>query len=580
MPREQLNVLTYSTWSETHRGVAMPLREIADRFQAYSLETAVGLLTRIEFLLWNADRQDSQVQDYIGEGLLGANDWRAMVAAAKGTDPEDVPSGQTRPVMWFTQLVLNAAKVAILECPLEKSAAEPPDLKGLAIAILGLSDHIELASPARGTLEAETRLRHHVIVNSVFNEAERQMTLLPLGRRIYLDAHADLRTSHDYVNLPELLERAIQLDPDALLAIGIGVSAYWQSRDTTKFHLGVAPLDLKEYMRTTKVTAEQVDTFLRVTARDPKEMRRAVAGRYSLADLKPFSFVPIAETPIVAFGNRQYCLSFKLLTRRLSTDLHYFFLQYLGEADRKRYLFFHGVVFEETVHRTFRQCLRRVRRTSFGAPLARYFELDRLETQPEERRADAAIVTPEVVILLDAKAGRYPAPVFDGDLAALEGFIESNLLKAAGQIDATFNRLKDGSLRVPHLDLARVRHIIPVVVMLQYVGWNPLLAEHVAAQLAAKGLLADPRFTELQLVELESLLILADNRQRGDLNLPGLFLERAQNRWFSGNSFHNFLYAQGDRISWRTPSLRRELNELFADVTRYMRFEPKESRNE
>lgn len=570
MANAHLNVAAYSTWSEMQGGRRMSVREIVERFRTFTLETAIGALTRIDFLLWDADRADSEVQDSIGEGLLGPKDWRTLVGAARRSDPKDVPSGQTRPLIWFPQLVLNAVKVAFLECP-AALGGEPPDLKDLAIGILGLSDYIAPAIPEPRTPEADRMLRHQLIVNGVFNENERELTLLPLGRRIYLDEHADLRSNGAYVNFAKLLERAIKLDRDTLLSIGTAVSAYWRTRDKAKFHLGVEPLRLTKYLSTTRITSDQVEAFLRVTARTPDAMQEAIRKQYAVDDLKPFSFVSIAQTPIVSIDGRQYCLSFKLLTRRLSTDLHYFFVQFLGEDEKQKYFGFHGIVFEHAVHQTFRQCLRRVRRASCSAPLARYQELDRCDEERQLPRADAVIVAGDVLIVLDAKAGRYPAPVFDGDLPVLDEYLEHNLLKAAGQIDATVERLGNGSLVVPHLNLSRVRRIIPVVVLLQYAGWNPLLATHVASCLAAKGLLKDPRYTELQVVELASLLILADNPQRSDLSLPALFLQRAENPWFSGNSFHNFLVALGDRLSWRTPTLRREYRAMLDDAIDYMR---------
>src|SRR5690606_24025574 len=71
--------------------------------------------------------------------------------------------------------------------------SESADFVDLGEAILGLSDHLDPRIDTAAPDSLDTALRHHLIVNAVFNEAEDLHAHLALGRRLYLDDHAGLR---------------------------------------------------------------------------------------------------------------------------------------------------------------------------------------------------------------------------------------------------------------------------------------------------------------------------------------------------------------------------------------------------
>ncbi len=534
----------------------MPLKEVRERFRAYSLPTVMGVLQRIDFLLWDTNGPDRAVQDQIGQGLLDHTRWTALCSAFR-PPASDVPSPQRRPFFWFQQLILNAAKLAFIESP-ENNSTEPSDFVSLAEGILGLSDHLDPQLPEG---QDDALLRHQITVNGVFNAHERQLTLLPLGRRLYLNRHDDLRSHPLWVDFVSLFKQATGLSPEKFLAIGMSVIGYWQTRDKSRFHESASVLDLRKYLAATSLTAADIDAFLKVAARSSDQMRQAVIDRYSPDDLRPFTFVPFAETPMVEIQNYHYCLSFKLLTRRLSTDLHYFFVQFLSDTARRKYFAFHGVAFENLVHSTFRQGLRRPKRRSSTAPLAKYYVLDELDHEASEMRADAVLVVGDLAIVLDAKAGRFPSPVFDGEVASLETYVENTLIKAARQIDATISRLKSGTLSLGRAGL--IARFVPLVVCLQTFGWNPLLAGHVARRLREIGILQDQNTSPLQVAELEPLMVLSENDHGANVTLPDILSARAANKYHEAFPLQNYLCSLGDKISWRTPRLRREMQDIY-----------------
>lgn len=434
---------------------------------------------------------------------------------------------------------------------------------------MGLSDYV---AAKQADLATDEGLRAHLTANAVFNENERQLTLLALGRRLYLDDHARRKAHPLYVSFPTLMERATGLPATALQAIGIAASAYWQTRNARKAHEGAIPLEMKPYFAKTTITPEQIDAFLRVVSDTPEGFQTRVAARYSIGELKPFSFVPFAETPILNLGQRQYCVSYKLLTRRLTTDLHYFFLQYLPEADRKAYLGFHGVAFEDTVHAALHQCTKRPRKAKVTPPQMRYYELDDFRKDDGESLADGLLVSEDTAVILDAKAGRYPAPVLEEDQKSLLRFLETNILKAARQINSTITQLKTRKISPKGFSVDSIRRFVPVAVTLQYIGWNPLLTAHILKRIKDEGLLTDPRCAEMQVAELASLLIVADNEPQHDTTLPALLLRRALDPWYSANSLQNYLVSLGAKLSWATPTLRRELTETYSVAARAMGF--------
>ena len=196
--------ITYDSWRTTHGGSVMPLSDVCDRFSQFSLETVVGVLQRAELLLWHAGRPDSEVQNRIGLGLFEPVEWQELLSKVPRT--VDGSAGQTRSFFFFSQQILNAAKVALLVCP--DSQSKEPSLAVLGEALIGLTDHLDPKAPGGDSSLSPEELRHHVTLNAVFNQAERQLTLLPLGARLYLDSHDALRSHPQYVDFNELIVEA------------------------------------------------------------------------------------------------------------------------------------------------------------------------------------------------------------------------------------------------------------------------------------------------------------------------------------------------------------------------------------
>jgi len=544
----------------------MPIGEVFDRFRSFPLDTVLGVTQRVEYLLATSDRPDSAVQDRIGAGLFGANTWARLVdksrrwSRASGTR-------QHRPLFWHTQLAINASKVALLACP-DTVRSESADFVDLGEAILGLSDHLDPRIDTAAPDSLDTALRHHLIVNAVFNEAEDLHAHLALGRRLYLDDHAGLRQHPNWMDLSQLIAENVGVDPETLTAVGVAVFAFFRSQRHETIHDNARALDLYAYLSSTSISEAQIAAFLSVVSRSSDDMRAAVAARYAENDLRPFCFRPFAETPLVQIGRRQYCISMKLLTRRITSDLHFLFVQHLAEDVKQRYFSFHGMAFERLVHETLAKVSRRHRKLRNSTSAIKYYRIDEYERASGDRRADGVVVKGKTAVVLDAKAGRLPAPVMAGDWDALDTYLSGTLVKAARQIDATIRRLRSGELTLP--GTGRIQQFVPMVVTLQYVGWNPLLQAWLDGVLQAEGILQDMDTLPIQVSELASLMRVADVPRSPPHDCVGLLIQRASNPGLRALSLHNFLVQLGPRFAWDAPSLRREAAAFFDRASNLM----------
>ena len=62
----------------------------------------------------------------------------------------------------------------------------------------------------------------------------------------------------------------------------------------------------------------------------------------------------------------------------------------------------------------------------------------------------------------------------------------------------------------------------------------------------------------VQVGELESLMVLAENPGTAQLDLVGLLLAKANDPWHQANPLRSYMAHVGDNLSWDVPSLRRE----------------------
>ena len=94
-------------------------------------------------------------------------------------------------------------------------------------------------------------------------------------------------------------------------------------------------------------------------------------------------------------------------------------------------------------------------------------------------------------------------------------------------------------------------------------GWNIALSNFVEQRLREEGLLQEPDILPIQVAELETLQVLAENKGTSRLDLVSLLGGKAKDEFHRFSSLQNYMVALGDRVSWDTPDLRRQTSGTF-----------------
>lgn len=171
------------------------------------------------------------------------------------------------------------------------------------------------------------------------------------------------------------------------------------------------------------------------------EQHRAVGSAAEVRGAEKWSFNPLVEKPMVALPNGDYVMpSPRLVVNRITpTSLYFIGLASFGESFPDSL----GCLFEEYVGTQLRL-------------------LNHAEVRPEitydshQKTIDFFVITPEVVLLVEAKASR-PTEATRFGIPPGDADIKNKIGKAYSQIDSTADLLRTG-----HMDLAEIPNDRPI----------------------------------------------------------------------------------------------------------------------
>lgn len=548
-----------ATWNDLEREIA-----------PYSLEQIVVVLCRISVSLYKRTLPwEPKTQLRICKGIFGGEEFSRVFESIKNLEADMKQENDVAPLLIFhEQQALNLFKAALL-LKTENKKETCDNLVGIGRALLMITDLLEgdpgdLLSVNIDDPEFFDRWLAHILGNYLFQSGSVSSTELARYYDLYLSDKPTLRDCGSYVNLPAILRQIIGLKPDELWSLTYAVGAYWQTIADDSVADANMSVNIDTFF-TTHFTfrVEEVKHFFDLCAIDVYELRKNVCQLYSLESMRPLDMLPFAKWPLVIFEDRLYSISLPLLMQKLTTGLHYLYLnERIKEGQRQIYLTYMGEVFEDYVHRA---CDR-----MFPPCSKRYLRLDEIREKISTKYCDGLIAYENGVILIESKASLFAFEARVGhDIATIRGRLDDIYLDGAKQIQATIDALRAGLRDDKGMIPKQIEWYLPVIITLERIPMNPIIYGLVQKMLGRHELLDKQDILQLQSINVDELEQIEAILESG-YSFKELFKEKVSQTAEAEDSWANFLFRRHDKFkTQKNTFLNGYADDLYKRALKY-----------
>lgn len=269
-------------------------------------------------------------------------------------------------------------------------------------------------------------------------------------------------------------------------------------------------------------------------------------------DLARASTLAFRTAPIVRLDGRQLVpISASLIFEKLSLGAYWLLHEHFRAADPRRgaqrFTKFIGKLQEAYVS----DLLSRTYAEAYAGPARFVSEADVIAAsgrcKGQKPPFDAALVEGDSLVLFEVGTPSFTiATIETADVAGFNSEVQK-VSKKAKQLASALDALARGQWTIPGLDLASVRHIYPVLVMLHPFprvpsSLQPLRAEVEEGLIPFGRAVAATRVHKLELLSDEELEALEPYLTPQDLTLPGLLAEKLEVRENADTSMKTYLF--------------------------------------
>lgn len=526
------------TWNDLERTLA-----------SYSLEQIVDVVCRLSAILYKAPlTMDGQTQWQICQGIFGSDEANQILQTANRIKKEMLRKERGAPPLlaFHEQQTLNLLKAAFLL----KNKEHPNtagSLIGIGKALLMITDLTQgepgdLLSVGPTHPEYFDRWLSWALANYFFPSGAVGSLALVRSHDLYLIDKPHLATCGSYIDFRAMLRATTGLEPHAFWSAIFALAAHWVALSAEIVSDATMVINKNTYFsKEYTFTDEEVERFFAICATNVDDMKAEVERHYTATSLRPFHFLPFANRPLVAFGDRLYTVSVALLMQKLITGLHYLFLdQRHSSAQRQRYLTYMGEVFEDYAHRILERM--------FPHGARRYLRLNTLRPCIDGKLCDGLIAYEEAVLLVESKASLFTLEARAGEnIASIRGRLEDIYKDGAAQIQATIDLLRQGFHDDQGIIPNQIKRYYPIIVTLEKLPMHPILYGDIRRTLVSQGLLQDGGVQPLQSINIEELehlkTVLA-----GGASLKQLIDDKLSRAAEADDSWANYLYRRRDNL--------------------------------
>jgi hypothetical protein len=410
-------------------GEPVPLAELVDALTSLNVEPLIGNL-----LAMNAILEQRGISPALSEELLLA------------CCPPPVVT-KLRPLIHSRERAFTSPQVLLTLTKLVLAASRGTDdleLTRIGPLILTVADHVG------GDVQHEDEdWALELTRYGWFNFRDRQQLLWGRFQRLWREVIPSLSSHPKFIDPAEVIERGIGIDYASFLALGVGLSAYFEQRVRND----EPPLWLREEIQGTVLPRETVARFVSAMSADRDWYAEGVLE--SLNDPVLFwDFTKMRQRPLLRHNGGLIPFSLQMLAERVTDGLFYTVADALGADSAEasaRWRDFFGVVWETYVHELIVQ--------GVGDRARIIPESLMVEAWPNVKTCDNVIEYPSRFLLIEAVARRFSLDtVAIGDIDDLEEDLRKAALIKARQLASTVRLL---SKRSTDLE-TRLGHSIPV----------------------------------------------------------------------------------------------------------------------
>jgi hypothetical protein len=515
------------------------------------LEDCIATTSKILTVLTNLGQLNTNVQAGITQELF-KGDLKEKILGLLTKEPKRI--------VFFELQLLLLAKYAMLYAKHEPANSFGGEelASTYTKVVLGITDI--LSEKTEGTSVPELQ---RAAIRSLYFFSKPDLVQM-LGRvvEVFITIPNELRTHHQYLDIPGLFQEAIGLSLEKYLFLGFALLL---------LPTGQRPGDFKEtnwfivpehYFSQTIVPKEEIELLMQEFAIDVQSLK----ALYTDQEYFEYNFKGLVQHPLVTYDKQRYFpLSLGFLKGKMALQVYWVLFDYIkatyGDEKLIRYTNFMGVCFEEYVFRL----LTRIYPSSprLGGRLVR-----EITYHPRRRTilktADNILINASSLILLEAKVSQlqvYSTGIV-GDLEAFRGDVRKIVVKAFQTIQRTKEAFQQGLLRneLP-AEPRSIDNFYPVVITYGTFPLFPIVWRIVEEEIKKKLPDYDPELLDkLQIVQADELEVIEAFLESSGIPFETLLQKKIADPVYKQVSFHSFFFNEYQHLR---PLKSKYVNQVF-----------------
>jgi hypothetical protein len=522
--------------------------ELQNDLGQLSVEDCIATTSKMLTVLSNEGQLNKDAQRGIAQELYGG-EIKEKILGVLNREPGRV--------VFFELQLLLLAKYAMLFAKNEPANdfMEMKLFPTFMQIVLGITDL--LAEETEGSNEPE--LQKAAIRSMYF--FSRLDIVQSLGRveDLFVTIPNELRTHHQYLDIPALFQEATGLTLEKYLFLGFSLIVLPMGQNPGAYTEDNWHIKPEHYFSQALVSKDEIELIMREFATDVQTLE----ALYRNQDNFEYNFDGLVQHPLVTFDKQRFFpLSLGLLKDKITLQIYWILFDYIkkksGDNKLRRYTSFMGACFEEYVFKL----LTRIYPLSSDR-LVR--EITYSSGKSEVKTADNIVINLSSLILIETKVSQlqvYRTGIV-GDLEAFRKDIRKIVVEAFTTIQRTKEAFQRGILRKEiSVEPARITNFYPVVVTYGTFILFPLVWKIVEEEIKIIPNYDPELLDRLQIIQADEIEMIEAFLEKSGMTFEALLQKKIADPVYKHLSFHTIFYNEFHHLG---PLKSKYANQKFDD---------------